>query len=243
MLAIISTFGSYAAFYRFIEENVSYWNNVSISFFVSINVSDDLDLNKKMHDIKRQIKNLYVVCRRDNCYAEGWNNALNLFDELKGEMYKYLVFLGAGDVIEMVNIEALKVVDNSNVLIGKIIRNERTYFRLPILMLLPASVRAWTPCCLFPVEIFNYYRFPVSYKIANDVDLFFYLFEKNFEFELTDSFVVDMETDGMSSNLIVGASEYLKLYESRFGNSILARISFFLKFVKYKIDVFYNNKT
>jgi len=241
MLAIISTFVSYSVFYEFIEENFSYWNNESISFFVSISVSDDVDVNKKIHDIKRKINNLYVVCKKDNCYAEGWNNALNLFDELKAEKYKYLVFLGAGDAIKTLNIKALKVVDNSNVLVGKIIRNKRTYSKLPLLMLLPASVRAWTPCCLFPVDIFSCYRFPVSYKIANDVDLFFFLFAENFEFELTEFFVVDMETDGMSSNLIEGASEYLSLYESRFGNSILAKISFFLKFLKYKINVCYNN--
>ena len=178
------------------------------------------------------MSNISKVVQPDSSYAEGWNNSLARMIELGWQENALVCFLGDGDTF--LQMPDCISTDDKGVLVGKISRHGKVEAKKPSSRMLSfASIRCWTPACLFPASLFSEFRFPESTNVASDVDLFFEINDRGYQKQRVDDFVVAMDTTGLSSSSSRGISEYCDLYEERYGTSYLARIAKVLKLSKY----------
>ena len=232
MICIVSTFKTFAEAVEFHAVNSRFISSGDIYWVASIGGSS-LDDHDRVVKSNLSSQNTAFACIQDQCYAEGWNNALELFNQRGWNKVTGMrvCFLGSGD--KLLELPGKLTASDELAYIGSTIRSGAARFELPVRMLAFATMRAWTPSCLFPATLFDDYRFPTSARIASDVDLFFECFDRGIDFLLIKEFVVEMEVAGISSFVDQGAKEYCQIYEDRYGYSILARLALMLKRFKY----------
>lgn len=222
MIALIGTFNTENVLAEFLDNNADLLSKRD-AFIGCFSVNSESLINIEPSE------NVYIVCKKDKCYSEGWNNALNELFELNFQV-KGLIFLGDGDVLNVPSGE-IKWDDDSKVLIGGLVYNGIVQKN----RLAPSYLRwlflgVWTPSVIWPIDIFKEYRLPTEFKIASDVDLFFSQKRRLFNVSYTKSYYVEMDNKGISS-ANAGLSEYRKIL-SKYYPGILVSISHYLKIFK-----------
>ncbi|MCJ2180436.1 hypothetical protein [Novosphingobium album (ex Hu et al. 2023)] len=231
MIVVISTFMTLAEALVFWRQNALILSRAD--FYWSVTIGDeqaDVGELSQVCDPDRTA----ILKKRDRCYAEGWNNAVRQMAAQSWPLDRMRAcFLGTGDAI----LRAPGELDLSMnvVAVGMISRNGIVQQKLPQKRVSFATLSAWTPSCLFPAAMLATYCFPETARIASDIDIFFECFDKRLTFRQIEGFEVGMEDGGLSSQVIASTREYRKLYENRYGFSILARIAEKLKQFRHQI--------
>jgi len=234
IISIVSTFINRAHLHAFLLDNDLTLKDPRIRLYFSVPSKDCL------LDISIPESAKYIV-KKDESYSEGWNNALSILDFPEID---YVVFLGNGD--KFLSIPEVQIYSDT-IKVGEVsliskAKNKVVVNKLPVKSMLWLTCRAWTPAILYPVMMFERYRFPQHYKIAADVDLVFYAFEKGLLFEKITGMSVSMEAGGLSSIVDKSIVEYADIAVVRGVPKIAAKAGLFLKVIKLKLSQFTGQK-
>lgn len=186
-----------------------------------------------------------VIIREDENYLEGWNHALEYIDQnfTKYENY-YVIFIGEGDKIISLPVNMIDDTSISNIILaGSTIRLSSEFFKIQksrcSFLFLDFKVPGWLPSYAFPIRILRQFKFPEDELPGGDLALLYHVRRKVPKIKIcyNGGFLVSMEVDGQSSNIIEGNRNRYNIAKKFGSNSVIIYLLYIVRLIKYSLKL------